>query len=199
MTHRRANDILTLFVVVLAVYILLAPLLPNIQFWWEGKTGAKLPAYVAAALAEQHTDTQSTPVPSENRIAIPKIRADAPIYQGATEAVLEKGPWLRPKTPAPPSGGNTVIVGHRFSYNPAVEQPFYHLDKLEIGDKIVIAWEGKTYVYSVSEKKVVTPTQVEVEAPTKQRQLTMYTCTPLWNPVNRLVIIATPYDGEAQL
>lgn len=189
MTHRRVNDALTVVVVVVALYVLLAPLLPNLTFWWGGLFGNATPAYVAAATDGQGQSADS-PVPTENRIVIPKIRADAQIYQGATDAVLEQGTWLRPKTPTPPNGGNTVIVGHRFSYNPGIDQPFYHLDKLDIGDKIVIAWEGKVYTYEVSEIRVVNKTQTEVEAPTTERQLTLYTCTPLWNPVNRLVIVA---------
>lgn len=195
MTHRRANNALTVYVVLVALYLLCAPLLPNLDYWWNGDNSPKTPAYAVAAATGQKPTT-STPVPSGNRIVIPKIRADATINQGPTEAVLEQGPWLRPNTPAPPDGGNTVIVGHRFSYNPSVEQPFYHLDKLELGDKIVIAWEGKVYAYAVSQKKVVSATQISVEAPTTNRQLTLYTCTPLWNPVNRLVIVATPLGGE---
>ncbi len=194
MTHRRVNHALTVAVVVLALYILLAPLLPNIGYWWDGRHPTAPPAYVVAATAGKPVVPATTPVPSGNRIVIPKINSDSLIYQGATDEVLNQGPWLRPKTPAPGTGGNTVIAGHRFSYKPGVVQPFYHLDKLELGDNIIIVWDGKVIAYKVTQKKVVPPTQTSIEAPTSQEQLTLYTCTTVWNPVNRLVIVATPVE-----
>lgn len=193
MTHRRTNEMLTVFVVITALFILVTPLLPNLDYWWNGQRSPVTPVY-ARAVVEGETPPPGT-VPKDNRIVIPKIGADAPIYEGATESVLAKGPWLRPNTNSPDKGGNTVIAGHRFSYNPGVYQPFYHLDKLGIGDKIVIAWQGKAYTYSVTEKTTVNATQTSIERPTDQTKLTLYTCTPLWNPVNRLVVIATPDSG----
>ena len=46
------------------------------------------------------------------------------------------------------------------------------------------------YLYTVTEIKEVPASAIEIEAPTDTARLTLYTCTPLWNPVNRLVVIA---------
>jgi len=46
-------------------------------------------------------------------------------------------------------------------------------------------------VYTVDRIKQVTATAVEIEAPTARPTLTLYTCTPLWNPKDRLVVTAT--------
>jgi sortase A len=108
---------------------------------------------------------------------------------------LRLGVWHLPYTSTPDKGGNTVLVGHRFTYaGPAV---FYHLDKVQVGDDVTMQWQNKTYTYTVTEVKVVPPTETSVEANTKDPQLTIYTCTPLWTAKNRLVIVAKPV-GAAQ-
>jgi LPXTG-site transpeptidase (sortase) family protein len=47
------------------------------------------------------------------------------------------------------------------------------------------------------ESKIVDPSAVEIEAPTTQKQLTLYTCTPIWTAKERLVIIAKPTDPNS--
>ena len=87
-----------------------------------------------------------------------------------------------------------MLVGHRFTYDgPAT---FYSLDKVSIGDNIVVYWSSREYDYRVESIKVVPPTAIEVEAPTKDAQLTIYTCTPLWSAKNRLVIVSKPINKE---
>jgi LPXTG-site transpeptidase (sortase) family protein len=63
-----------------------------------------------------------------------------------------------------------------------------------VGQKLALFWEGKEYLYEVTETKVVEATAVEIEAPTKDKQLTIYTCTPIWTAKQRLVVIALPVD-----
>lgn len=129
-------------------------------------------------------------IPTDSRLVIPKIALDQHIYEGTSPYLVNKGVWARPNTSTPPKGSNTVLVGHRFTYDgPAT---FYNLDKVAVGDPIVVYWRGKEYDYKVSETKVVPPTAIDVEAPTKDPQLTIYTCTPLWSAKNRLVVVAKP-------
>ena len=98
-----------------------------------------------------------------------------------------------PHTSTPDKGGNTVLVGHRFTYkNP--EGVFYHLDKVQLGDAITLHWQGNAYDYEVAEIKVVPANEISVEDNTAEPQLTIYTCTPLWSVKNRLVIIAKPLE-----
>ena len=204
MTHRNANNMLSVLVIVLAVFIVLSPFLPQLDFFMNGPSTVKSPTYVSEAARTTYA-TSGDPDggggdPSKDAAAkqlyIPSIGALAPIIEGTAQNTVDKGLWHRPLSAKPGIAGNTVIVGHRFSYNPGVEQPFYHLDKVKIGDSIYIRWNNTTYHYVVAEKKVVTPKQVEVEAQTADTRLTLYTCTPLVNPVNRLVIIAKPYGAN---
>lgn len=82
-----------------------------------------------------------------------------------------------------------MLVGHRFTYaNP--NGVFYHLDKLQKNDEIALTWQGKRYVYEVHDIKTVEPSETNIEAPTNEDILTLYTCTPLWNPTKRLVVQA---------
>ncbi len=121
---------------------------------------------------------------------------DTGFFAGPDARTLNKGPWLRPQGSTPDKGGNTVIAAHRFTYSDR-EGDFYHLDKVRPGDEVGLFWKGVKYLYSVQAVKVVGPDAVEIEAPTDQPQLTLYTCTPLWLPKDRLVIIATPQEGYA--
>ncbi|MET1033370.1 MAG: class E sortase, partial [Candidatus Saccharimonadales bacterium] len=126
---------------------------------------------------------------------IPSLLLDQRINEGNDASTLAKGLWRRPQTSTPASGGNTVIVGHRLTYsNP--RGTLYHLDKVQTGDSIGITWAGKNYAYTVREVKVVTAAAIEIEEPTTKPQLTIYTCTPLWLPRDRLVVIATPEKDQ---
>lgn len=201
---------LVVFIVVLATYILLAPILPQLDYIMNPPATVKAPAFVAApenttqnnsdvAVAEtteQATGTGSTSQVLQNQLYIPSIGAMGPIIEGTAPKTVDKGLWRRPATSEPGKGGNTVIVGHRFSYNHGVVQPFYHLDKVKIGDTIYVLWNGQKYTYNVTDKKVVNKSEISVEAPTSSEQLTLYTCTPVWNPIDRLVVIAKPAGGK---
>ncbi|MDZ7744537.1 MAG: sortase [Candidatus Saccharibacteria bacterium] len=110
------------------------------------------------------------------------------MHEGPTKSTLSEGVWRRPNTANPTVASNTVLAGHVFTYStPAV---FYNLNKVEIGEKLAIYWEGSEYLYKIDEVKTVNASAIEVEAPTENPRLTLYTCTPLWNPVNRLVVTA---------
>lgn len=64
------------------------------------------------------------------------------------------------------------------------------MDKVKEGDPIIIYWNQKKYVYKAKKIFVVPPTAVEIQDPTEEPTLTIYTCTPLVTAANRLVIQA---------
>ena len=116
------------------------------------------------------------------------------IHEGDKRA-LRLGVWRRPNTSTPDGGGNTVIVGHRFTYA-AGAAVFYNLDKIQVNDPITLTWHGRAYIYKVTETKVVDPGELSVEAATQEPRLTLYTCTPLWTSKSRLVIVAEPVEAS---
>lgn len=128
-----------------------------------------------------------------NTLLIPSIQLETPIKSGYDAGSLNNAAWLRPNTSKPDESGNTVLAGHRFSYQ--VRSIFFNLNRVKTGDQVQIAWEGKIYDYRITEIKEVQPSAVEIESQNFDERLTIYTCTPIWSMANRLVVIAEPIDG----
>lgn len=190
-TLRLFNNVLTFVVALLAIYIIAAPYLPEFTWWVKHDS----PVKVAAQTKPADPAKPAPPVQQEtiqgDALFIPRLDMSEAVYGGG-KASLSKGVWKLPQTSTPDKGGNTVLVGHRFTYaGPAV---FYHLDKVQKGDAITLRWDDKTYNYTVTDIKIVLPTDVWVEDNTEKPRLTIYTCTPLWSVKNRLVIIAEPLE-----
>ncbi len=152
------------------------------SFWLKSRT-----SNVEQTLSVK-ISSPDVPVPKENRLIIPKLMLDEPIYEGEPIYTVDKGIWRRPRTSTPDLNSNTVLVGHRFTYRGAAV--FYHLDLVKAGDEMAVYWNGQKYLYKVTTTKIVPPTEVSVEAPTHAQTLTIYTCTPLWTSKDRLVVIA---------
>jgi LPXTG-site transpeptidase (sortase) family protein len=183
---RRINTLLLVAIILINGYILLLPIMPAITYRWENRHGAGV-SRLHDKIARHSTGSTDTSQPDE--LIIPSMLLDQPVNTGKTMAVLRKGLWLRPNGSTPDKGGNTIIVGHRFTYtNP--RGTLYHLDKVRAGDEIALFWKGQEHTYKVSEVKVVRATDISIEKATSDDRLTIYTCTPLWLPKDRLVVIA---------
>lgn len=180
--HRRFNNVLTIIVVVLALYIVLAPFLPQLEWWLHPPKGATLPPPKTIAKIQR-------PIQAGDWLKIPRLSMNQEIHTGPTEYELSKGVWLIPHTSTPDRQSNTVMAGHRFTYaGPAI---FYFLDKVQMNDPIIVDWQQKEYTYKVSKIEVVPPTQLSIQDPTPTPTLTLYTCTPLVTAKNRLIVISS--------
>lgn len=132
---------------------------------------------------------------TENRLYIPKIDINLPYSTGGAET-MERGAWWRkPENGSPKDGGNFVLSAHRFIMGLTPQQtlrksPFYNIDKLTVGDEIIIDYNGVRYNYVISEKQSVKPDAIEIEQRTDQPQLTLYSCTLGGANDGRDVIIA---------
>jgi LPXTG-site transpeptidase (sortase) family protein len=179
--HRLINNGLTVIAIVLAIYISLGPLLPQLSWRFKSHPSTAVLNKLVEAIHQR-------PIPMDNTLTIPRLEMQEVIHTGNSLTELNKGAWLIPTSSHPDKNSNTVIVGHRFTYaGPAV---FYYLDKVQLRDQIILTWDHKEYTYDVSQIKEVPSTEIGVEGPTDEAQLTLYTCTPLWTAKNRLVIIA---------
>jgi len=180
----KINNVLLGLIILVNGYIVAAPFLPELVFWLKSQDHtevAKLQKQVRAA-PKQH---------GPNRLAIPAMLLNEPAYEGKnTYAELEKGVWRWPEGSTPDKGGNTILIGHRFTYT-TPRGVFYLLDKVKTGDKIALTWNNKKYIYKVRQTKVVPATQTSILEQTKKPTLTLYTCTPLWWPKERLVVTAS--------
>ena len=188
---RRVNNGLFAFIVLINLYVIAAPVLPQVTYWWSSHHGSKqmrLRQYVD----QPRTSVAATKAPKPNGLVIPAMMLNQPTLEGPENDwfnLLYKGIWRWPGSSTPDKGGNTVFLAHRFSYT-GPRGAFYYLDKLKPGDEIGIVWNGKTYTYSVASSQTVPPTDTAIENNTSDAQVTLFTCTPLWHPVNRLVVVA---------
>jgi sortase A len=179
----KVNNFLTVIVVGPCLYLLLAPFWPKVTFEFKDEP----------PLVKQNESNPPT-IPDQNTLVIPSMKLQETIYEGQNVSVLSKGIWHRPRSSTPENGGNTVLTGHRFTYGgPAV---LYHIDKVQVGDKITVYWEHKKYEYRVETISVVSSNSREAEQETTDARLTIYTCTPLITAKNRLIVVAKPWEEE---
>ena len=182
----KINTSLLVLIVVVNLYVIITPFLPALLFAKERHGGT----YQALTHKIESPPPESGSKPASNSITIPAMLLDQPILEGRdTYAVLNKGILHWSGSSTPDKGGNTVLVGHRFTYT-VPKGVFYQLDKVHVGDSIGITWNSRNYRYRVTNIKTVPPSDTSILRPTTNPSLTMYTCTPLWHPKQRLVVIA---------
>ena len=139
-------------------------------------------------LSSNKTAAPAKTLTSYNYLVIPKIGVEIPIVLGSDDSALEKGAWLLPQTTTPDLLSNTALAAHRYKYRPPSKQTFYLLDKVSQGDNLLVYWQGKKYVYSVTSVSIVDPTNTQVLADTEVPTLTLITCHPLFSDISRLVV-----------
>ena len=114
------------------------------------------------------------------------------VIEGVDREDLRKGPGHYPGTALPGQVGNFVVSGHRTTYS----APFNRLGELDRGDKILIDTRDQQYVYRVTDRKIVKPSDVEVTLPVpfhpkrkpSQRLMTLTTCHPKYSAAERMII-----------
>ncbi len=201
---RRANITLAIIIVAINAYTIFLPLMPSLMYWWQARGNQDVVTASVASYVEKteqgNSKNKDEEKPTEdmsgNRLIIPRMMLNTKIIEGPESRAmgnLKKGAWRMPFSTNPTDGGNTVIAGHRFTYTES-RGIFYYLDKLQAGDEIGIRWNDEMHTYRVVSSRVVPPTEVSVQQPTNDDRLTLYTCTPLWNPKDRLVIVAEPVE-----
>ncbi len=146
--------------------------------------------------------TINVAVGPEPKLIIPKINVDVPVDYGIAnvdehqiQLSLRDGAthYNLPGADAVPGQfGNTVILGH--SSNDIFNQGAYKfvfvlLDRLEVGDTYYLHYNGVRYIYRVTEKKVIKPTEVAaLQIGNAKPMATLITCTPPGTALNRLLI-----------
>ncbi len=175
-----------------------------------------IPTQPAAIIESSQTpiaarSVSGTGMPS--RIVDEVIDLDAPVVEMGWRASLTKkggqivSQWNVPENEAgwhinsarPGQGSNIVISGHNNSSGGHV---FANLEELKVGSQLTV-WtdEGQSYVYQVSERRIVEAFGASQETlnylhtiiqPTATEQLTLITCWPGWTNTHRLIIIAYP-------
>lgn len=130
-------------------------------------------------------------------LQIPKLGIVAPLLTDIDPSVmveyLKQGVTQYLDTAKPGQIGNSVIVGHSSDYpwsDGQYKNVFALLDKLVIGDQIIIPYGSQRYIYEVSETKIVRPTELTVLGKTATPTVTLLTCYPVGTTRSRLIVHA---------
>lgn len=194
-THRTYAIICGLVFIITAI-ILIAPSIPGILFNLNPPDPEKEPDYPVTVVQIEdggEMKEEKKYITDGNRLYIPKIGVDTEILENSVEDILwrEEGVWRDPATAKPGGPGNMVIAGHRYQYLPPNTTTLYNLDKVAIGDKLNVYWEGKEIIYQIFEIFEVNPSDIWIKSQdTQESIITIYTCTPIYTSEKRLVVKA---------
>jgi sortase A len=120
-------------------------------------------------------------------IRIPRIGLDMVFVQGTEASQLTEGPGHYEDTAFPwASTGRVAIAGHRTTYL----HPFWALNELQIGDRVVLSTKVGTYRYEVTGKASVDPGDTGILRQTAAPTLVLTTCTPRFSATQRLAVFA---------
>lgn len=121
-------------------------------------------------------------------LEIPRIGSDHWVVAGVSKEDLKKGPGHYPETPMPGQLGNAAIAGHRTTFG----QPFHNVDRLEVGDEIIVTTYVGRFVYRVTGSQIVSPNDYQVVATTDpdRATLTLTSCHPKWSAKQRIIVTA---------
>jgi sortase A len=122
------------------------------------------------------------------RMVIPRLDVDQIVVMGVGTPELKMGPGHFPGTPLPGQLGNAAIAGHRTSYG----APFGDVDRLEVGDEIVVTTPSGDFRYLITGSEIVDPTAVYVidTVDATVASLTLVTCHPRFSTRERLIVYA---------
>lgn len=188
--QRKRSKTKTIFVSLLALILLLG----GAYIFVLTQSPEFVPTTPEAAKAKEEQLVHN----NQNFVKIERLNLLVPFNQGENEKTLESGAWWRyPERGDPENGGNFILSAHRFKLGATPNQtkersPFYHVEKVEKDDTIDIYYEGKWYSYKVVEKKSVAQNATEIEEPSNDAKLTLYTCSLKGSADGRVVLIAAP-------
>ncbi len=189
------------------------------QLWWTDVEGDRAQAEIVRELdfatpppapgadegpvvAEPRRDEPPAPAPEPGHaetlatLQVPRWAGEPerPISQGTDRpTVLDVlGIGHYPGTAMPGAVGNFALAGHRVTFG----KPFNRIEELQDGDPLVVRTADTWYVYRVTSREVVMPSDVRVIAPAPnqpgveptERVITLTTCHPMFSARERYVV-----------
>lgn len=187
------------------------------QLWWTNISANKAQDQAVSSLAqefhttadpapaqknwdEKHPPATAAPAPGDafGIVYIPRLGEgyQRPAAEGVSTEVLDTlGLGHYEHTAMPGEVGNFALAGHRQTNGAVLDR----IDELQDGDHIYVQTKEGYYTYTVSESKIVLPTEVSVIAPNPQdpkkpateRMLTLTSCHPRYGDTERYIVHAT--------
>ena len=142
-------------------------------------TSEALPVPVAAPAPRARE-----PIVELGTIEIPTLGVTKPLLEGVSLTVLDHGPGHWPGTALPGHVGNVVIGGHRTSH----DRPFRNIDRLVIGDDVILSTSEGRFVYKVTSTEIVTPDAIRIIDQTAAFTATLFACHPVGSTRERFVV-----------
>lgn len=157
----------------------------------------------ANSTKEVQLEAEKFGVDSYFSVVIPKIGANANVIANVDASdeksyleALSEGVAHAKGTYFPGQGNRIFLFSHstnspiNFAKYNAI---FYLLSKLEDGDKIVVFFADKKYVYEVTDKKIVAPDDTSwLNSTGDGEELVLQTCDPPGTSWRRLIVVARP-------
>jgi sortase A len=165
---------------------------PNSQNGAQPNEG-EIPAHLLPLYQSMAQIPIPTPGPEQAiQIQIPLINVDAPVVQGDSWEQLKKGVAQHTGSANPGQVGNIVLSAH----NDVFGEIFRYLDQLHNGDKIIIYTANHAFTYIITDVNIVSPTDVEVMAPTSNPTVTLISCYPYMIDNKRIVVQASLENSD---
>jgi LPXTG-site transpeptidase (sortase) family protein len=152
--------------------------------FWQRYTPQRLSFAISDYMGENVSNSSSAP----SEIIIPAINLKLPIIP----AELKNGNWeattngvsYLSSSPIPGAVGNSILYGHNWP------NLLGNIVRLKPGQIIQIkSANGKVKNFVINTIATVSPKQTSILAPSKNPQITLYTCTGFWDS-KRFVVVA---------
>lgn len=142
----------------------------------------------------------AAPTHDDNRLIIPALGIDIS-YTTGTASLEQNAQWSNSTQGNPEDGGTMLLAAHRLSVQTTPQQtvvhsPFYSLDTLTKGDKLIVNYKGTRYGYEISSVRSGKVSDTQIPTESSPTQLVLYTFDSE-NDATRVVVCAKPLGKVA--
>jgi sortase A len=117
------------------------------------------------------------------RIRVPRMGVNMVLVNGTDHDTLKKGPGRDLRTFMPGEDRLVYIAGHRTTYL----APFSHIDSLRRGDRVTIEVPYGTFIYSITNHRIVVSTDLSVLRSPTHEVLELQACHPRFFASHRYI------------
>ncbi len=124
-------------------------------------------------------------------LTVRSMDVEVPVYLGSTDENMRRGATVVAGTSAPlgETSSNCVIAAHRSTF-------FREMENVKAGDRVELRTIWGSYVYEVSETKLIYPSEVSAVSVQSGRDLlTISTCHPYGETTQRILAICERVSG----
>lgn len=142
----------------------------------------------AARIDDYEASKKADLPPAMGVLTIETLNIEAPIYNGTSEVILDRGIGRIKGMGTMEGDGNLGVSGHRDGF-------FRSLKDIQMGEEILIQTPNGVEKYAVSNINIVPKEDASVLAATEDKTLTIVTCYPFYfvgHAPKRYIVTALP-------